>query len=123
MSSTARASAASRAAAACSRPTSTGCSRRATPCRRWPGNSARQVGKAQSEQSDFHESMDKEAQVGKDQAEADGGEETPLLPPGGGGRTLAARRPRYRASRGLRPDDRRGAGADRRGQSAEGGEG
>src|SRR5206468_12249164 len=115
----ARAKGGSLAAAACSPPTSTGCSKRGRPCRSWPGSSAESI--ARASRSDFHglEPFQKEAQVGKDQAEADGGEETPLLPPGGRGRALPARRPLYRAPRVLRPDDRPGAGQDRRGQSDE----
>src|SRR5712691_5228117 len=65
----------------------------------------------------FHGCSEKEAQVGKDQAEADGGEKAPLLPPRGGGRALAARRPVHRAPRVLRSDDGPGQGEDRRGES------
>src|SRR5438445_13573417 len=115
--STARASAGSPAAAACSPPTSTGCSKHGRRCRSWRSSSARLDAKASTE--DFPGCMDKEAQVGKDQAEADGGEKAPLLPPRGGRRALAARRPLYRAPRVLRPDDRTGPGQDRRGQSEE----
>src|SRR5437762_4555317 len=107
------------AAVACSPPTSTGCSERGRRCRSWPGSLAESI--ARASRSDFHgwEPFPKEEQVGKDQAEADGGEETPLLPPGGGGRALSARWPLYRAPRVLRPDDRPGAGQDRQGQSDE----
>src|SRR2546425_665994 len=109
-----RANGGSHGAAACSRPTSTDCSRRERRCRSSPSSS----GTAEAK-SGWPGCLDKEVQVGKDQVEADGGEETPLLPPRGGGRALAARRPLYRAPRVLRSDDRTGPGQDRRGQSEE----
>src|SRR5258706_1061943 len=65
----------------------------------------------------FHGCSEKEAPVGKDQVEADGGEKASLLPPRGGGRALAARRPVHRAPRVLRSDEGPGGDPDRRGQS------
>src|SRR5450759_754965 len=115
MSSMARAGSGSRAAAESSRRTSTESSRLGTRCRSSPSNSVRSTAKAKPWA--FHGCSEKEAQVGKDQVEADGGEKAPLLPPRGGGRALAARWPVHRAPRVLRSDDRPGADQDRRRQS------
>src|SRR5229473_1321555 len=84
-------------------------------CRSSRNNSVRSTAKAKPWA--FHGCSEKEAPVGKDQVEADGGEKAPLLPPRGGGRALAARRPVHRASRVLRSDEGPGGDQDRRGQS------
>src|ERR1700730_11946509 len=105
----------SRAAAGSSPPTSTACCGRERRCRSSPSNSVRSTAKAKPWA--FHSCSEKEAQVGRDQAEADGGQKAPLLPPRGGGLALAARWPVHRASRVLRSDAGPGGGQDRRGQS------
>src|SRR5437899_12881164 len=101
-------------AAAFSRPTSTRFSRRATQCRSSPSKSDSEIAVAKPAWAGC---LDKEVRVGQDKVEADGGEETPLLPPGGGGLALAARRPVHRTSRVLRSDDGPCKGEHRRRQS------
>src|ERR1700693_4954604 len=114
-SSMARESSASRVEAASSPPTATGCCMRGRRCRSSPSSSVRSTAKAKPWA--FHSCSEKEAQVGKDQAEAYGGQKAPLLPPRGGGLALAARWPVHRAPRVLRSDAGPGGGQDRRGQS------
>src|SRR5437660_624384 len=104
----------SRAVAGSSRPTSTRFSRRATRCRCSPNSSDSVIAVAKPAWAGC---LDKEVRVGQDKAEADGGEETPLLPPGGGGLALAARRPVHRTPRVLRSDDGPCKGEHRRGPS------
>src|ERR1700687_6105358 len=108
------AGAGSTAAAACSRRTSIVCWKRATRCRRSPSSSGSETAAARPARAGC---LDKEVRVGQDKAEADGGQEAPLLPPRGGGLALAARRPVHRASWVLRSDDGPGQGEDRRRQS------
>src|SRR5260370_38506257 len=85
---------------------------RGTRCRGSRNSSVRSTAKAKPWA--FHGCSEKEAPVGKDQVEADGGEKAPLLPPRGGGRALAARRPVHRAPRARRSDERPGVDEDRR---------
>src|ERR1700716_3248990 len=84
-------------------------------CRSSPNSSVRSTAKAKPWA--YRGCSEKEAQVGKDQAETDGGETAPLLPSRGGGLALAARWPVHRAPRVLRSDDGPGEGQDRCGQS------
>src|SRR6266849_86555 len=108
------AGAGSPAAAACSRRMSIGSCRRARRCRRWPSSLASVTAAAKPAPAGC---LDKEVRVGQDKAEADGGQEAPLLSPRGGGLALAARRPVHRAPWVLRSDDGPGKGEDRRRQS------
>src|SRR6266852_1968120 len=84
-------------------------------CRSSRNSSVRSTAKAKPWA--FHGCSEKEAPVGKDQVEADGGKKASLLPPRSGGRALAARRPVHRAPRVLRSDEGPGGDQDRRGQS------
>src|SRR6202140_2074241 len=84
-------------------------------CRSWPSNSVRSTAKATPWA--FHGCSEKEAPVGKDQVEADGGEKASLLPSRGCERALGSQRPVHRAPRVLRSDEGPRRGQDRRGES------